>query len=573
MVTDNLIAAHSTSFGVFYALAFAGACATLVFDGMRRRLPLTSWLTVIACGITCALIGSRLGAISLADWEAALRHGMFPTTTGKTFPGIVVGGVIGVHLARRWLKLPLAVADPFALALPVGLAVGRIGCLLGGCCFGTPAALPWAVTYPAGSLAHQVHLNRGWIPAGAQASLPVHPVQLYEIVLLLGVIAVLLLARSRLKKAGSLFLLYLGLQSLVRFSIEFGRESGPINLVLGLKPLQLVLLGLAFGSLFVFWFRERAATTVSPRVVEPVAPRTTRNLAAVALALLVVLVLQDWFTRLEFCILLGVLVPAAVSVTLQLMANRRQRRWAVVTVAVGTAVLLGAKSDSVPARLPHISYYNIAAGGALTGLEAHDLCGNVHYYNYQEAGLGLSRTDVFAHNIRLESGLRGFYQTGTGQPPTAGASLGAQVDWRWVGGSARGGLVYTPAWTADSVHHLAQVMPNWAASLRVGPEDKLYGEVAVLDYPAGPLPMVRVGLGSGALARYGTWVRVGVCEEGVYVNPDFTIADGLKFSPMVALGGGNFYHVGLNLKYSFGWPRLTPAWKAPHDTTRMRCCW
>ena len=55
----------------------------------------------------------------------------------------------------------LATADLVAPSLMLGLAIGRIGCLLNGCCFGGLCDLPWAVTFPAGSPAYASQVARG----------------------------------------------------------------------------------------------------------------------------------------------------------------------------------------------------------------------------------------------------------------------------------------------------------------------------------------------------------------------------------------------------------------------------
>ncbi len=66
---------------------------------------------------------------------------------------VVYGALFGATLAfllfmiRHHLPI-LAMADLVAPSLIVGLAFGRIGCLLNGCCFGGVADVPWAVTFP-----------------------------------------------------------------------------------------------------------------------------------------------------------------------------------------------------------------------------------------------------------------------------------------------------------------------------------------------------------------------------------------------------------------------------------------
>jgi len=76
--------------------------------------------------------------------------------------GSLIGAALGlagfVHLHR----LPfLAVCDLITPGMLLGLALGRVGCLLNGCCFGGPCELPWAVTFPQGSPPYESQLARG----------------------------------------------------------------------------------------------------------------------------------------------------------------------------------------------------------------------------------------------------------------------------------------------------------------------------------------------------------------------------------------------------------------------------
>lgn len=79
---------------------------------------------------------------------------------------VVYGSLIGAGLAFVYFtlkhKLPmLALADMIAPSLVLGLAIGRVGCLLNGCCFGGPCEHPWAVTFPAGSPPFARQMERG----------------------------------------------------------------------------------------------------------------------------------------------------------------------------------------------------------------------------------------------------------------------------------------------------------------------------------------------------------------------------------------------------------------------------
>ena len=68
---------------------------------------------------------------------------------GLVVYGSFIGGMVGLWLFWRRYRIPLlATADLLAPSMVLGLALGRVGCLLNGCCFGGTCDLPWAVTFP-----------------------------------------------------------------------------------------------------------------------------------------------------------------------------------------------------------------------------------------------------------------------------------------------------------------------------------------------------------------------------------------------------------------------------------------
>lgn len=106
----------------------------------------------------------------------AIRFSGFSLSGGVLLAGLV--GLATCHLLRvdAW-----RLADAAAPGLGLGIAMARMGCFLNGCCFGRETALPWGVTFPAGSPAylHQLASRPDVLFSGAQ---PVHPTQLYELV-------------------------------------------------------------------------------------------------------------------------------------------------------------------------------------------------------------------------------------------------------------------------------------------------------------------------------------------------------------------------------------------------------
>ena len=116
------------------------------------------------------ILGARLFYV-VEYWEQRFSHYDFRQRIFEilNFPqgGLVVyGALFGAGIAfvmfARKHRLPiLPLADLIAPSLAFGLALGRIGCLLNGCCYGGPSDLPWAVTFPAGSPAYEDEVTHG----------------------------------------------------------------------------------------------------------------------------------------------------------------------------------------------------------------------------------------------------------------------------------------------------------------------------------------------------------------------------------------------------------------------------
>lgn len=103
------------------------------------------------------VVGARLFYV-VEYWDQRIRHDDWPSTLRAalsfTEGGLVIyGAFFGAMAAFAWYvrrrRLPaLAMADMIAASMLVGLALGRLGCLLNGCCYGGESTVPWAVTFP-----------------------------------------------------------------------------------------------------------------------------------------------------------------------------------------------------------------------------------------------------------------------------------------------------------------------------------------------------------------------------------------------------------------------------------------
>ena len=141
------------------------------------------------------------------------------------------GGLVGASLAAVYLlrrdRFPFwKAADMAGFTIPIGLAFGRMGCLLAGCCFGAECELPWAVSFPphspasdAEAKAHLLHSRNAW-------SLLVHPTQIYESLCALAIAAVCLcVVHPRKRYDGQVFAAFLALYAVARFFLEFLRRD------------------------------------------------------------------------------------------------------------------------------------------------------------------------------------------------------------------------------------------------------------------------------------------------------------------------------------------------------------
>jgi phosphatidylglycerol:prolipoprotein diacylglycerol transferase len=134
--------------------------------------------------------------------------------------GVFYGGLIAaLAVAFAYLRihgLPLwTMTDVFAPGIALGHIVGRLGCLMAGCCFGRPTTLPWGLTFHDPAAAANVG-----IPLG----IPLHPTQLYEAGAE-ALILTMLLGSERRGRAfpGRTFWSYMLLYGVSRFFIEFYR--------------------------------------------------------------------------------------------------------------------------------------------------------------------------------------------------------------------------------------------------------------------------------------------------------------------------------------------------------------
>jgi phosphatidylglycerol:prolipoprotein diacylglycerol transferase len=188
-----------------------------------------------------AMIGGVLGAkiyylIDHFSEVLADPRGMLASFgSGLTWYGGLIGGTLGALWVARLRRIPLLLlCDIAAPILPIGYAIGRMGCFLNGDDYGRPSDVPWAMAFPKGTPP---------TPPGVR----VHPTQLYEVASGIVFFVILWNLKDRVTRPGALFGIYLIFAGLERFGVEFFRTNEPG--LLGLTLAQWISVGLmAIGA-------------------------------------------------------------------------------------------------------------------------------------------------------------------------------------------------------------------------------------------------------------------------------------------------------------------------------------
>ncbi|MCX6231950.1 MAG: prolipoprotein diacylglyceryl transferase [Bacteroidetes bacterium] len=296
---------------LFYFLAILSAGVLFIIDGKRKKYSMEAYTLIYASAIIFLIIGTKIFTYTPDQWKIIFRTFNFPFTSSNTILGGIFGGIIGIWIARKLIRFPYPVLDSFAVALPLAMAIQRIGCLLVGCCYGTPTTLPWAISYSSSSLPYFMHLKSGLIDATSIHSAPVHPNQLYQIVLCLIIAIIIWKLKNKVKTPGNLFFISVVLYLTARFFIEFWRD--PVtNGIAGNTwfALKLVQWGIITGIAFMLLFIVLRARKYKVSIIIP--DKLQNPLWYFIMLCLFAGISRNWFTKTEFFFIEFVLIPTTI---------------------------------------------------------------------------------------------------------------------------------------------------------------------------------------------------------------------------------------------------------------------
>jgi phosphatidylglycerol:prolipoprotein diacylglycerol transferase len=230
------------SYGFFITAGYlAGVVLFLYLTGRDGRSVWTG-VDIILWMLPAALVGAKL--LFIATNRAAFARSPSPLGPGWSYQGALFGAlVVAVVLFRkrrldawRWL-------DTAAPALALIVAVGRVGCLMAGCCWGAPTRAPWGIVFTESNV--------------APLSVPLHPTQVYYLIANLIIVAALLVRRKTTAFRGELILLFVLMYVTSRSIIDPFRGAPERPWFLGtLTTYQLITI-VAIGVTSILYYRIR----------------------------------------------------------------------------------------------------------------------------------------------------------------------------------------------------------------------------------------------------------------------------------------------------------------------------
>jgi phosphatidylglycerol:prolipoprotein diacylglycerol transferase len=211
------------------------------------KISFDAMLGAALVGIPSGIIFARLLHV-LDQWEYYSRYpSQMIGGEGLSVYGAILGAAIGVWVYSRFTRINfMYLADMITPGIILAQAIGRVGCVFNGCCFGEIATnLPWGVIY----------LNQDCY-AGEYIGIPVHPTHAYEILFLLLLFAVIMILRSKFKPLGAQFLFYMGMYGLWRIFIGYLRINDPFVTIGNFSMEQAQFIGMVSAlicfPLFIF---------------------------------------------------------------------------------------------------------------------------------------------------------------------------------------------------------------------------------------------------------------------------------------------------------------------------------
>jgi len=194
-----------SSYSTFFVLGIIAASIVYYYEAKKANVINEHSFIIAIAAFIGSTIGAKLLELIINIDSIDSKNGLLLfLLSGRTVIGGLIGGTVSVWITKRIIGIKAKRGNLFAPAIALGIAIGRIGCFLNGCCYGKPSNVLWSVDFGDG-------IHR-------------HPTQLYESIFMLSMFFVLKYAfNNQFVASGFLFKVLMICYFIFRFFIEFIR--------------------------------------------------------------------------------------------------------------------------------------------------------------------------------------------------------------------------------------------------------------------------------------------------------------------------------------------------------------
>ena len=228
------------AYPVMLFLALLAGILIYVWQLKKDGIKSSNAFYIALFGIVGGTIGAKLPLIFMYWNEInSNTNSLNSILQGRTIVGGLIGGTVSILIAKRIFNIKERMGNQLAIPIAVAMAIGRVGCVLRGCCYGIETNLPWGINFGD-------HILR-------------HPTQIYEIIFDVSMVIYLIIRKRKGVKPGQLYSIFLNGYLSFRFLLEFIRVE-KVSFIIFTDFQLLCIVGLVFINrkylLSIFMKRE-----------------------------------------------------------------------------------------------------------------------------------------------------------------------------------------------------------------------------------------------------------------------------------------------------------------------------
>jgi phosphatidylglycerol:prolipoprotein diacylglycerol transferase len=230
-------------YNLILIISLAVGFVVLLLEAKRLGLPRAQAIRIYLWSLLFIAVFGKL----FIFWDKWDYYSEVParmlSLSGARLDGAIIGFLILIFIYARLKKYSFwYLGDVITMDMAIVMALGRWACFFNGCCYGLPCDLPWAVIYT------DPHSR-------APLDIPLHPVQLYQVIWYSFTFVLLWLTRKKLKPQGSLLLLFIIMHAFGDFVTRIFRDDN--EFFLGLQQAQLFSIIMLLIAIPLYFLRRK----------------------------------------------------------------------------------------------------------------------------------------------------------------------------------------------------------------------------------------------------------------------------------------------------------------------------